>query len=127
MLVGLVFGAFYCVSVFRSHDVIHSKQKRCGPLLNGYLNVYGYYVYHWMVAIPLSLFCLIMSEYNLFGFSLIMFFHGLIFSSKYCNKKETVNVAIDVDNISETFEAEEEGSKELIDVSDNIMDDTEVL
>ena len=118
------------MSVYRHIDVKGIDQKRMGPLVNGYLNVRGRYVYHWMIAIPISLLCLIMSKFELFGFTLIMILHGLIHNTKYCMKQKVVatGIAIDVDNVSESFgDVDNVEDTELIDVSDVIQDEKEAL
>jgi hypothetical protein len=114
------------VSVYRHIDVSGIHQNRMGPLVNGYLTVRGKYVYHYMVAVPMSLICLIMSKYDLFGFCLIMILHGLIYNSKYCTKQKSVTatIAIDVDNMSESLDDMENDvdNTELIDVSDDVAE-----
>lgn len=108
MWIGLLFGFMYAVTGFRDEKVHPRLVLNCGPFKNGYLNVCGQRIYHWMCAIPLSVLTLFLGEFDMFSLSVIIIAHGLVYSGRFSIPTPGPAV-IDVDNVSELSETDLDG------------------
>ena len=114
MWIGALLGLFYCVTLFRGEGVPPRVRLNCGPFKNGHIVLCGKHVHHWMIAIPFAAVSLVIGAYNLFGFCVIMFGHGLLYTDR-CNMSVRDNSGvIDVDVESESFEEEEEEEENAV-------------
>ena len=99
MWLGLILGLCYCVTVFRGEGLPARVPATCGPLKDGFLVIRGVKVHHWMFALPASILCILIDEFNLFAFTVFMTVHGLAYQGNPSAVTKPVT-AIEMDNVS---------------------------